>query len=356
MNRSDPYDARWSTIGAPLAAQAVPTAAAGDRPRLAFKPAAIRPILNELFRVNAALTVVGVLMLGTLIATLVGLIVDPRVITGAPAWLKPAKFAISTSIYTFTLVWLLSFVSGHRRLVSLIGSVAAGGMTIEVAIIVLQVVRGTTSHFNFTTPLDGALFSIMGNLIALVWLATLIAAVLLIRQKLVDRSFGWSLRLGLVVALVGMAVAFFMTMPTPGQRAAVAAGAPRTVSGAHSVGVPDGGPGLPLVGWSTQGGDLRAPHFVGLHAMQILPFVGWWLSRRRRLGEAHRTALVATGGMAYLGLVGLLTWQALRGQSIIAPDALTLSGLGVLLGMVLLVVGVVVARVSRQGPPCPAQE
>jgi membrane protease YdiL (CAAX protease family) len=348
MNRSDPYDARWSAIGAPLAAQAVPAAHEGERQHSVFKLAVLRRVLNELFHVDAALTVVGVLMFATLIAALVGLIVDPRVITGAPAWLKPAKFAISTSIYTFTLVWLLRFVRGHRRLVRLVGAVAAGGMTLEVAIIVLQVVRGTTSHFNFATPLDAALFSIMGNLVVLVWLATLLAAVLLIRQKLVDRAFGWSLRLGLVVALVGMAVAFFMTVPTPGQKSAVAAGAPRTISGAHSVGVPDGGSGLPLVGWSTEGGDLRAPHFVGLHAMQVLPFVGWWLSRRRRLDDVRRTMLVATAGVGYLGLVVLLTWQALRGQSIIAPDALTLTALGGLLGIMLML------AVRALTPPIPA--
>src|SRR5215831_8883404 len=81
-----------------------------------------RPLLRRLWRTNAALTVTGGLMVATLAATLVGLVVDPRVITGAPAWLKPTKFAISTAVYSFTLVWLLGFVRGHQRLVAPVGN------------------------------------------------------------------------------------------------------------------------------------------------------------------------------------------------------------------------------------------
>src|SRR5215472_12782876 len=121
------------------------------------------PRLALLWRTNPALTVVGGLMIATLGATLLGLIVDPRVITGAPAWLKPAKFAISTSIYAFTLVWLLSFVRGHTRLVAVAGNASATALTIEVVIICAQVIRGTTSHFNGSTPLDTVLFGIMGG-------------------------------------------------------------------------------------------------------------------------------------------------------------------------------------------------
>src|SRR5439155_5237018 len=221
-----------------------------------------RSLLRQWWRINSALTIVGGLMLATLGGTLIGLLVDPQVITGAPAWLKPTKFAISTAIYAFTLVWLLGFVRGHARLVGLIGNISAVALTIEVAIICLQVLRGTTSHFNASTPLDSALFGIMGGFIVLVWLVGLLAAGLLVVQRQTDAAFGWSLRLGMFIALVGMAVAFLMIAPSVEQRALLASSAER-VTGAHSIGVLDGGPGLPLLGWSTVGGDLRVPHFVG---------------------------------------------------------------------------------------------
>jgi hypothetical protein len=304
--------------------------------------------------VNRPMTIVGVLMAVTLLGTLVGLVVDPRVITGAPAWLKPAKFAISTSIYAFTFVWLLSFIRGHARLVALSANTVAVGLTLEVALIVVQVVRGTTSHFNYATPLDGAVFSTMAVVIVLVWLMSALAAGLLIAQRLEDPAFAWALRLGLLIALVGMAIAFFMPQPTPAQRAALAAGAAPTVLGAHSVGVPDGGPGLPIVGWSTVGGDLRLPHFVGLHGLQALPLFGWLLLvRAPRLGARPRLQLVWTAGLAYLGLLAILTWQALRGQSLVAPDAATLAALAVLLGLTLLAALAVIlhARQSTSNRP-----
>src|SRR6266851_4778441 len=301
---------------------------------------AAMPTLRQLLNVNQALTLVGVLMLATLLGTFVGLLVDPRVITGAPAWLKPAKFALSTSIYAFTFVWLLGFIRGHRRLVAISANTMAAALTIEVAIIILQVLRGTTSHFNYATPLDAALFSTMAVIIVLVWLMSVVAAVLLIAQRLPDSAFAWSLRLGLLIAIVGMAVAFLMPQPTPDQLAALSTGAAPTTIGAHSVGVADGGPGLPIVGWSTVGGDLRVAHFFGLHALQVLPFIGWLLARRPSLGARQRLLLVWTSGLAYLGLVVILTWQALRGQSVIAPDAATLAAFAVLLGSVCLGYGV----------------
>src|SRR4051812_12521085 len=69
-----------------------------------------RVALRRAYAANRALTLLGVLMLITLVVSIAGLLIDPRVITGVPAWIKPAKFAISITLYSFTLLWLLSYV------------------------------------------------------------------------------------------------------------------------------------------------------------------------------------------------------------------------------------------------------
>jgi hypothetical protein len=274
------------------------------------------------------LRLVGALCALTFAATLVGLAVDPRVITGAPAWLKPAKFAISLSIYAFTLLWLLRQVRGHARLVSLAAGLTAVTTLLELGAISLQAARGTTSHFNFATALDEAIFSLMGVSIVLLWLAAALVAVVLIVQRAGDPVRAWALRLALIVALVGMAQGGLMLFP-----ASSAAGQPAGVRGAHAVGVLDGGPGLPIVGWSTVGGDLRVGHFLGLHALQVIPALGWLVGRAgRRLPVGHRVWLVFVGSGLYLGSIGLLTWQALRAEPLIAPGPPTLAaGAGLLL-------------------------
>jgi hypothetical protein len=306
-------------------------------------------LLRTCFTINPLLTLFGVAMIITSLGTLIGIVVDHRVITGVPAWVKPAKFAISLSIYSFTFLWLSTFIQGHKRLISTVTNIIAIAVIIEMVIITTQVVRGTTSHFNFSTPLDGALFSTMGISIVVFALMHVIVAILLLFQRIPDPAFAWSLRLGLLLFIAGMSVAFLMTQPTPMQMAAAHAGTHMTTIGAHSVGVPDGGPGLPFLGWSTIGGDLRIAHFVGLHALQILPLLGLWISRRANmLSMGHRVALVWTVGLSYLGLVGLLTWQALRAQPLIAPDALTLQALGSLLSATVLAIILIFAHAQAR--------
>lgn len=251
------------------------------------------------------------LMLGLFVVSCIGLLTDPRVITGSPAWLKPAKFSLSIAIYLGTLVWILQKVSIWPRLVSALSATSAAMAVIEIVIIDLQAWRGTTSHFNFRTNLDASLFGIMGVSIAVLWLASIGVAVALFRQKFADASFGWALRLGMVITVLGLASGGMMTRPMPGQKSGVV--------GAHTVGAPDGGRGLPVTNWSAEHGDLRIAHFFGLHAMQAIPLLYWLLARRRRVTPG----LVAAVSASYAAAVALLEWQALRGQPVLQPDSTT---------------------------------
>jgi hypothetical protein len=311
-------------------------------------------VLERLLKGSAPLTVTALLMIPALAGAVAGLILDPRVITGAPAWLKPAKFAVSIAIYTGTLAWVFSLIPEWTRLRRAVGWTTAVTLVLEIVIIGLQAWRGTTSHFNVATPFDGVLFTIMGAAIVVQTLSTVAVAVALWCHQFEDRALGWALRLGMAITIVGALSGGLMTRPTPEQLDAARRGGaasperPREggrmrAAGAHTVGAPDGGPGLPGTGWSTTHGDLRVAHFFGLHALQALPIVAFVLSRRR-LSDSVRVRLTLTVAASYAALFAILLAQALRGQSLLAPDALTLTLAAI------WAIATTTAAVSARGP------
>ena len=286
-------------------------------------PTQLAGTLRRGWRTDPALLVGGLAMPPVLLACLIGLAIDPAVITGAPAWLKPAKFAVSITLYNLTLLWVLGQVRGHRPAVRTIGTVVSASLAVEMALIGMQVLRGTTSHFNVGTVYDTAVYAAMGVTIVAVFLATMVAAVLVLRQRTGDAALDTGLRLGLTGALLGMLAGIAMT---------AANSSASSPAGAHTVGAPDGGPGLPIVGWSTVAGDYRVSHFVGLHALQALPLLVWALRRLTRLAAVQQHRLALTAGAGWLGLTTLLGWQAARGQSVVAPDLVTAVAFAVLTG------------------------
>lgn len=274
--------------------------------------------------------------LGLLFAVL--MLADPRVIEGAPAWLKPLKFAVSTAIYSATLSWVLRYLSDWPRLARRAAAVTAWVFIVEVALIALQAARGTTSHFNTSSVVDGAIFSVMGAGIAAQTVAAIAVTVALWRQTFADRAMGWALRLGMTLAVAGASVGGLMTQPTAAQLAQARETQQMPRAGAHTVGAPDGGAGLPGTGWSLAHGDLRVPHFVGLHAMQALPLVAWLAARRRGTRDSAHVGVVVGAAVSYAALFALLLAQAMLGQPLIAPSGAVASALMAwMLGTVVLV-------------------
>ncbi|QNG35573.1 hypothetical protein F1C76_02205 [Geodermatophilaceae bacterium NBWT11] len=276
-----------------------------------------RPAVRTL---NRPLFGLAALMAATAVVTAALAVVDPVQITGSNGWFKPLKFSVSIAVYALTLAWLLSLLPERRQRLGRLGAwVVVVAMVVEMLVITGAVAAGTTSHFNISSPTATALWAAMGTAIAAVWLVTLVVAALLWRLPDADPARRLAIRAGLVIGLAGMAVAFFMTSLTSAQLDDFAG-----VAGAHAVGVADGGPGLPFLGWSTVGGDLRVPHFVGMHALQVLPLLALGLellSRRIPALQAPdaRYRVVAIASVGFAVLVVLLTLQALAGIPVTEP-------------------------------------
>ena len=243
--------------------------------------------------------------------------VDDRVLTGMPIWAKPMESALSSTACAVTLAWMTGLLRGRRRRIGWwAGTVLVAASVGEVIVIVGQVVRGRQSHFNAATPLDTTLFSAMGALVAVIHLATLVVGVVLLLTpvgQVGGAASAWAVRLGVLIAVGGLSVGFLMLGETPEQLADPS----RALAGAYAVGVADGGPGLPLLGWSTTGGDLRVGHFIGMHALQALPLLAIALAsplpddgrhdlRRRRsaLGADERGRALGDGVDGGVGVGG----------------------------------------------------
>jgi hypothetical protein len=309
-------------------------------------------------------------------------VVDHRLVLGVSTWLKPAKFAASVAPTALTLAWIIGQLGADQRRpgVRRAAWVIVATTTLELVIITVQAARGVPSHFNNRTVIDLGLFQVMGVAISVFWGAEVYLAWRTFRTRFADAALGWGIRLGLVAALLGGAQGFVMLPPTAAQLATLKPGQPTPLVGAHSIGAPDGGPGLPITHWNRQAGDLRVAHFLGLHGLQILPLLGWavgqGLRRRRRPGAVGSTAptatpeqaesargprlvVVASGG--YIGLMLATFVQALQGHPLLPAAGsgglagFAADGLALAVGAACLVAFALLAWLQKSGPDDLAQ-
>ena len=193
---------------------------------------------------------------------------DERTLRGANVWIKPIKFAISIGVLALTTAWFVGHLPAQRRVgraVDWIVWLLIGAGTFELAYITLQAGLGEASHYNVGDAWHAAMYNLMG-LGALILTATQpMLAWQLFRHPDLQRPrvYRAAILIGLVLTfLLGAGVGGLLgNLPPPGGTAT-----------------------LPLFGWSLGGGDLRPAHFVGIHAEQLLPVIGYgaarWKARR----------------------------------------------------------------------------
>ena len=268
-------------------------------------------------------------------------ILDTRELLGVSVWEKPIKFFISAAIFSFTYSWLSSFITKGARWVKLAGLFIAVSLAVELVLISAMANLGTTSHFNVSSPTAIVIWSLMATFISIVLFSTIFISLMILFQKQQEFNLKLALALGSINTAVGMGLAYLMTSPSAAQLANY-----QGIAGAHAVGVSDGGPGLPFLGWSTVGGDLRVGHFFGLHSIQVAAIL---LALSLLIPFAFRVPLILVGNLAWLGFVGLVTWQSLRAEPFSSPSELTIISFVALAAIASILFAVLSLAQSRAG-------
>jgi hypothetical protein len=237
-----------------------------------------------MWRTALAFLCLSVLCLGLMLA-------DPRQFQGISVWAKPAKFFLSLAVHLATLTAALLLhprEARSARAVRLAAAVTVAMSAFEMAYIMFRAARAEASHFNTASPLAEFMYGAMGTGAVLIMLATAAIGVLILRQGppgLLARTTGLS--------FLAAAAATIWTGLAIGGMGSHWIGGDRTDA-----------TGLPFLGWSTTGGDLRSAHFLGLHVMQVLPALAL-TGRPGIVGGAailYAAAFVAAVALAINGL------------------------------------------------------
>lgn len=216
------------------------------------------------------------IQLALLVPSALAYLVDTRTLNDINIWTKPIKFQLSLALLMATILVLLPLLTQAWRASRTIRWSAAAmafASTFEIAYIALQSARGRGSHYFVEVPIEATMYRLMGLGAVTLVAAAFVVGFAILRSSPAQPRQG--LRLG---AAVGLMLGAVLTLATA---SALAAGAFASEIGHWIGGVRSDASGLPLLGWSTTGGDLRAAHFFATHLMQALPVAGLLADRFR---------------------------------------------------------------------------
>ena len=251
--------------------------------------------IKILFDRSKLLTWLGIIFLVQSLVLIALIPFNEIIVLGINSLLKPLKFGLSLWIYSWTMAYFVHYFN-DKVMVRRFEILAVVAMGIEQIIITVQAFRGTLSHFNISTPTDGILFSLMGILIATITTYTLWVTIKFKRQTdNINPVFKEALFLGLMIFVVSGYLGFTMASRLT-----------------HNVGGEMGGASLPFINWSTTIGDLRVAHFIGLHALQIIPLIGVLIMKYINDGLTG-VRLIRIISFFYMLFVALTFVQALMG-------------------------------------------
>jgi hypothetical protein len=212
---------------------------------------------------------------------------SPVQVMGVSAWYKPFKFALSTAIFSWSMGWYCFYLKSPLN-VTLFNWAVIVLLAFEIIYIAYRAAKGQLSHFNISSSFAASMYSLMAAAATIVTLWTAYMGILFFKADLHELPdyYVWSIRLGIILFVIFSFEGFVM-----GGRLS------------HTFGGADGSPGIPILNWSKTLGDGRVAHFFGMHALQLLPLVSFYLLKNIKLTFA---VAILYGFLSLLVLVNAL--------------------------------------------------
>ncbi len=259
-------------------------------------------VYAELRRRQPVLAGMALVFLLAMIPTVFAMQFDERTVNDVNVWVKPAKFLFSLAVYYATIGWYFGYLSVETQRTRPARFIIWATITVgvlEILWLVLAAVYGVAAHFNRESIVWSIAYSVAGVGATVLLMGMFLQARLISRAALpgVPPLF----RLGLVAGTYVACVATLFTASV------LAGGTGHWVGGANS-----DLDGLPVLGWSRSGGDLRVPHFWALHAHQLVPLLVWVLCVKLGWVQGRLGVLVIVA--IYVVFVIAVFVQALSGQ------------------------------------------
>ena len=257
----------------------------------------ISEFLGNIYNRDSLLFRAGMFTLIVAPLLLIPLSFDNRLVMGINPWIKPIKFCLSITIFVWTVAWMLHYFPTTSRWRKFVSKSIFIAMIIEILVILVQAGRGTSSHFNMESEFDRIMFGAMGFMIILTTVASIVLFLMFVFKKPnLEKVYYCSILIGISIFLLASYMGSIMI-----------------TNMAHSVGVEDGGPGIPFFNWSTEGGDLRAAHFFGLHAFQIFPLFAFCIDKKTNIQVSGRMAALLVFTLLYLTLLLYVFFKSMNG-------------------------------------------
>ncbi len=220
---------------------------------------------------------------------------DERTVNEVNVWIKPMKFTFTLWLYSWTFAYIL-YELPNKRFAKISSLCIVIFMGLENGLIIMQAARGVASHFNQQTVFDGIIFSVMGLLIMLNTITVIAITYKFLKIAKAD-VFIWGVCIGLIIMILASIEGGYMASKLT-----------------HAVNAASNDKGLPFLGWSKTGGDLRIAHFIGIHAFQVFILMGFFL---KEYSLKYNLWIILSAGVLYSYIIYYFFDQALKGVSII---------------------------------------